>query len=815
MALSREDVAKLYIAMFDRAPEKEGLDNWYQAAQANNWGVAELANSMIAAAQQVVASDPTYQNFYPQYVNVDLHDPNSVRDIISTVYEILFNKTYQDDPGGIDGWVNNVVNNGQPLGEAIASIIIVADQIAAGAIPVDAKTLKAAQAFENKVQVALYSADTLPSADIDGDGKYDFGTFQDFIKNVNENTGNIEEAKFAIEKSMPNKLAFTTGVDSLTGTEQDDTFIADLGTLNDGDSVDGKGGVDTLAAKLDASMPNVTLTSIEKLHLVATQDGAIINVSPFTDTKSLEIGSSVGDLRVTVGDLHKVESVEVIAPGNVQVEDITKSNDLKSVKIVADGSVRTGIIDAWDLIQKGVSEANISIEAGGDVYTGFVGDSDLNIKSVKIVSHNGSLYLDDINTGRTDGVKIDLEASGEIVYGNNNGSNVVVMNEGIIDSITLKAGGKAEVYINANDNYDTNENGYVKLLDASGVLGGASISLNNNVNYTHSGEYLTTVKLGAANSSVTNKLWIMGNVDAVDVQGSVGNDKLYLHNFISKGMVDLGEGTDDLDMMMFARKLEDANEGLIVNFTDLTQQMDGKNVGGSTITDFDGTIDGIDNSQGYVDFTVKGIDNFTGSQVQDIIFANDNGMHLDGSGDNDILFLGAGADVVKLGIDNPYPSSDPNTVDYNSKLYGHDTVKNFSSADRLDISQIVGNNGVITNASIIADTSMGGNNDTTIDSNGTDDVNGNIALILGKDTISSSDINSTPSDGKITLSDNGMALLIIASDVNDHTFELYFAWDKDKDSGQVAYSVEHVATVEGDTTVSLSDFSNMDGGLIG
>jgi len=89
--------------MFSRAPEGEGLENWYKAAIENNWTETQLAESMLRAAEQVVSSNEEYEKIYPQYVDVNPQDPESVRKIITTVYENVLGKGYDEDPEGIDG----------------------------------------------------------------------------------------------------------------------------------------------------------------------------------------------------------------------------------------------------------------------------------------------------------------------------------------------------------------------------------------------------------------------------------------------------------------------------------------------------------------------------------------------------------------------------------------------------------------------------------------------------------------------------------------------------------------------------------------
>ena len=198
--ISKEDVAALYVALFNRAPEGAGLNSWYEAALLNNWGIGELAESMLLAAQQIVSSNVEYQSIYPQYVNIDPSNPDSVRAIIETVYKTLFNKSYYDDPNGIDTWVSNVVSGIQSIGEAIASIEIVAKQIGLGEIHADDQTVKAAKTFLNRINAALYVSENIQ--DFDGD----FTKFQNYILEVNDDPTSLETLKNQILSSNINDL---------------------------------------------------------------------------------------------------------------------------------------------------------------------------------------------------------------------------------------------------------------------------------------------------------------------------------------------------------------------------------------------------------------------------------------------------------------------------------------------------------------------------------------------------------------------------------------------------------------------------------
>jgi serralysin len=199
-----DKIYKLYIALFWRAPEKDGVDYWYKELVKNNFNYSLIADEMIKAASK-------YSSFYPQYTNVNLNDDNSIRQIIENIYKILFNKTYEDDPNGIDYWVNDVIKY-KDLGEIVINIIKVADKIADKEINADINTYDYAVNFENKVNLAKYVAEKFKK--FDGD----FSKFQNFIKNNVFNNNDLQNNIKLINnycKTTPTYDSLSLGAKSL------------------------------------------------------------------------------------------------------------------------------------------------------------------------------------------------------------------------------------------------------------------------------------------------------------------------------------------------------------------------------------------------------------------------------------------------------------------------------------------------------------------------------------------------------------------------------------------------------------------------
>ena len=120
--INKRDIVKYYIAMFDRIPDKQSVDDWYNNAIENNWDEKQLVSSLLNAAVDVVNSDNGLKTLYPQYINYKSDDSLSVRKVIESVYKSLFDKDYQKDPNGIDHWVNQIIDKKMDISDAIVNI---------------------------------------------------------------------------------------------------------------------------------------------------------------------------------------------------------------------------------------------------------------------------------------------------------------------------------------------------------------------------------------------------------------------------------------------------------------------------------------------------------------------------------------------------------------------------------------------------------------------------------------------------------------------------------------------------------------------
>ncbi len=120
----REDIAEIYIATFNRAPDSDGL---------NYWESSPLTINSIA------------ESFFYQ-VETQIKYPESLNDseFVNTIYNNLFNRAAE--PAGLIYWVNELESGNINRPDMILAIVN-------GAIGVDAEILS------NKTEVGLYFAD--------------------------------------------------------------------------------------------------------------------------------------------------------------------------------------------------------------------------------------------------------------------------------------------------------------------------------------------------------------------------------------------------------------------------------------------------------------------------------------------------------------------------------------------------------------------------------------------------------------------------------------------------------------------------------
>ena len=270
MAVTKAQVAQLYVALFNRAPEGAGLNAWVSAGVFRDQ--AQTADAMLQS--------PAIAAYFNGRIDTN-------RGYVENIYKNILGKDYSQDPDGINAWVRHL-ELGHTRGETLVTLFQVARS--PEAIAADPT---AAAVFANKTAIAAYMAEKITDIESDGSGNFNYAPFQQIIETTNST--NLEEQKAKIDQladaAKPGSKIFTTGVDTLKGTEGDDTFSAvyysgdgdKTSTLSSLDTLDGLGGKDTLKVTVLKNGSNSELD-------LGDLDNAMRGV---TNIENLEIRSEV------------------------------------------------------------------------------------------------------------------------------------------------------------------------------------------------------------------------------------------------------------------------------------------------------------------------------------------------------------------------------------------------------------------------------------------------------------------------------------------------------------------------------------------
>lgn len=349
MAVTKAQVAQLYVALFNRAPEGAGLNAWVSAGVFRDQ--AQTADAMLQS--------PAIAAYFNGRIDSNLG-------YIENIYKNILGKDYSQDPDGINAWVRHL-ELGHSRGETLVTLFQVARS--PEAIAADPT---AAAVFANKTAIAAYMAEKITDIESDGSGNFNYAPFQDIIATTNST--NLEEQKAKIDQLAAEAAAgsktFTTGLDNFLGTDGDDTFNgiyyagggAKTSTLSSLDTLDARGGKDTLnltvlkngadkveITDLDTAMNGIS--NIENLNIKSEVkfDPAVVTINKGLDNLSVQ---TIDNITLTT------DTKEVVAVNTTGVVTLTAAEATKEV--VAKSSAGSVTVNAAKL------EGKVSIDAGQD-----------------------------------------------------------------------------------------------------------------------------------------------------------------------------------------------------------------------------------------------------------------------------------------------------------------------------------------------------------------------------------------------------------------------------------------------------------------
>jgi len=267
MAVTTEQVAELYVAFFDRAPDADGLAYWVETGLT----IEEISSSFFDQEET--------QTKYPESMTDAV--------FVNEIYVNMFN--HAGDPDGITYWENELVT-----GSITRANMILA--IANGALDTDQTIL------DNKTEVGLYFADA---------GLNDVEQAAEIMSDVDETAGSVTIAQNKTDSYALYKL--TAQRDIITASEKDDTITGDTTTYTSGDNIDGGEGNDTFEMTFGALLtdPVATLTNVENAILTNTTTAASINVVNWDSIENITLKSVAGNANTISGITKELGNVTV------------------------------------------------------------------------------------------------------------------------------------------------------------------------------------------------------------------------------------------------------------------------------------------------------------------------------------------------------------------------------------------------------------------------------------------------------------------------------------------------------------------------
>jgi hypothetical protein len=295
----RTEISQLYVSLFGRAPDGEGLGFWVSSYSKGNT-LANIAQSMYDTAPA--------RAYYPLFATPS--------EIVTTFYTNVLGRA--PDAEGLAFWVKEysaAATQGAFFSKLISNVVNYSGTDAAG--------LTSKSLFTNKVSVAQYYGEL--------NGSVAGATAA--LSGVTSVAASVDTAKAVILAGgvTPGQtFTLTTSADNLTGTTGDDAFFANLdfsiaeavttsSAYSIADSIDAKGGTDTLnltitgAQDAAVTIPGPSLLGVETIKVrntVAQTASLDANFAPglttFTADRSIGAATvtnlAVGGNGTVIGD---------------------------------------------------------------------------------------------------------------------------------------------------------------------------------------------------------------------------------------------------------------------------------------------------------------------------------------------------------------------------------------------------------------------------------------------------------------------------------------------------------------------------------
>lgn len=396
----RTDVAELYVALFGRAPDADGLGYWVNQIDT---GVLTLNGAALA----MYNTDPA-RAYYPLFLTNN--------EFVTSVYTNVLGRT--PDADGLAYWSGRIASVGK-AGVVLEMIDAVNSYAGTDPVGVAAKAL-----FQNKVVVGEYYAEHTTDGVTNATAAISAVTATSDVSTP----AAIQALISAGGGAAGQTFVLTTGVDNIVGTSGNDTINGQYAPATNGgntlsglDTIDGGAGNDTLnindVTGGSAALAGITVKNVETINLNST-GAANIDISTNGNVTGATALNVIGGTTATVTagattavKVSGITSTATVTGGSTQ--DVTSKNGMTL-------SGAKGAVTAVDAAQ--VNGA-ISINDGTD------------IKLTTTTTGTGTVDIGAANHLPTGNVNVvqNLNGTGALTGG------AITVNGGVVDTVTVNA----------------------------------------------------------------------------------------------------------------------------------------------------------------------------------------------------------------------------------------------------------------------------------------------------------------------------------------------------------------------------------------
>jgi len=523
MAVTKEQVAELYVAFFDRAPDSAGLDYWV----ASGLPIEDISASFFDQDETKTAYPDTMTN----------------AEFVDTIYVNMFN--HNADPDGLTYWTNELESDSITRANMILAI-------ANGALGTDQTIL------DNKTEVGLYFADA---------GLDDTDDATTVMDDIDETAASVSLAKQEVDTLAPSEgigktYVLTTGVDTVTGTTADDTIkalvdgTAGTTTYTTDDIINGGAGDDSIAFTFTSTFavadPIAVLSSVENVKITAAA-AATLDAAKWSGVESYNFDTMAGIATSITKIRDKFDTVTLNAATNATavatlqtIDDLVLAGTADTVNVVLEkssaiasldiknNSAASAVIESYAIESKDNS-ANAGLNLLDTAFTSVTitgnksmelktTNNDTKIATVDASALNGGLTYAITNTaaetvkGGTGGDIIDGGAGNDTIMGG--------AGDDTIDTATVADGGNDTIDGGAGKDTITTGTGINSI---KGGEGDDTITTGTGTNSISGGAGQDTITLNAAGEDTISFLYDTGITTATaDIVKNfqTGTDKL-------------------------------------------------------------------------------------------------------------------------------------------------------------------------------------------------------------------------------------------------------------------------------------------------